>query len=105
MITYNSAQIYVTSATTAREQLTRLDAVINALMATMLTAATTENLTEYTLDDGQTKIHCSYNGVAAIEKSIMSLERLKQIYINRLNGRMARLVDGKSMTRYYGNGR
>lgn len=105
MIIYDSAHIYVMSKKTAKEQLCALDNVIKALMDTMLKAALNENFTEYILDDGQTKIQCNYRGVEGIQRSIWALEKLKQIYINNINGRMVRLIDGKSITRYFGYGR
>ncbi len=102
MIIYTSADIYITSCKTLQSKLVAIDNVINALMDTMLKAAVNENFTEYILDDGQTKIQCNYRGVAGITQSIKALEALKNIYINMLNGRTVRLVDGKNFTRYNG---
>ncbi len=106
MIIYTKADVYITSKKTLREQLTAIDQVIAALLATAAKAAVNENLTEYILDDGQTKIQCNYRGIDGITRSIQSLEKLKNIYSNQLNGRVIRLVDGKNFTRYpYNNGR
>ena len=65
-------------------------------MNTALESATSDNLTEYMLDDGQTKIKAVYKGTDAVINSINALERTKQLYVNRVNGRTMRLVDGKS---------
>ncbi len=106
MIIYTRADVYITSKKTLKDQLAAIDNIISVLMATAATAAVDENLTEYILDDGQTKIQCNYRGIESIVKSIQSLEKLKNFYSNQLNGRMIRLVDSKNLTRYpYTNGR
>jgi len=96
MVIYDSAFIYIDSATSLRDKITRIDAIIDALLNTALASAATDNFTEYVLDDGQTKIRATYKGTDAIFNSINVLERTKQIYVNRLNGRTFRLVPGKS---------
>jgi len=96
MVIYDSAYIYIDSATSLKDKICKIDAIITALMATALASATTDNFTEYVLDDGQTKIRATYKGTDAIFRSINVLERTKQIYINQLNGRVIRLVPGKS---------
>lgn len=93
---YDSAQIYIASATTLREKIVKINAIIDALESTALKAASTDNITEYSLDDGQTKIKTAYRGAAAIEASILAFTRIRNRYINELNGRMVRLVDRKS---------
>ena len=42
------------------------------------------------------KIKTVFRSVNDIAKSIEGLERIKQIYVNRLNGRALRLVDSHS---------
>ena len=96
MVYYDSADIYISSATTLREKITRIDAVIEALETTALRAAATGNLSEYALNDGQTTIKTVYRDVNAVAASITAFETIKERYINRLNGRHVRLVDGKN---------
>jgi peptidyl-tRNA hydrolase len=96
MVEYDSAQIYIDSKTTIRAKITAIDAVIDALMTTALKAAGTDNITEYSLDDGQTKIRTMYKGADSVLASVQAFEKIKQMYINRLNGRMTRLVDGRN---------
>lgn len=100
MIYFDSAAIYIESATTLQEKIAKIDAIIVALEATALTAAGNEDLTEYSLDNGQTKIKCVYRGSESIIKSIKAYEQMKQMYVNRLNGRRIRLVDSKNFGRY-----
>jgi hypothetical protein len=104
MVTYDSAEIYIESCTTVQAKIVALDAIIDALMLTAAKAAANDHITEYQLDDGQTKIRTMYNGAAAVFKSIHAYETLKQMYINKLNGRTIRLVDSKNLRGGY-NGR
>lgn len=96
MVQYDSAAIYLESCTTVRAKIVAIDAIIAALMLTAAKAASTDNIEEYWLDDGQTKIKTLYRGTAAVFESINAFEKLKQMYINQLNGRIVRLVDGKN---------
>lgn len=98
MVTYDSADIYIQCGTTLREKITRIDAIIEALEATALKAAANDNILEYSLNDGQTVIRTVYKGADAVLRSIMAFERIKQMYVNRLNGHTFRLVDGKNFT-------
>lgn len=106
MIIYTSADVYITSCKTLTSKIAAIDNLISALLDTAAKAAVNENLTEYILDDGQTKIQCNYRGMGGITKSIQGLETLKNMYQNQLNGHVVRLVDGKNFNRYpYYNGR
>lgn len=104
MIIFNSAAIYIDSKTTLKDKIAAMDAVILALQSTALRAAANEDIQEYWLDDGQTKIKTYYKSVEAIMRSIKAFETLKEMYVNKLNGRVVRLVDGKNFIRrnYYG---
>lgn len=99
MVIYNSAAIYIDSATSLKDKICKIDEIINGLMTTALASAATDQFTEYVLDDGQTKIRASYKGTDAIFNSIKSFETLKQMYKNQLNGRTFRLVPGQSFRR------
>tara|TARA_R110001632_G_scaffold183114_7_gene303223 strand:- start:596 stop:901 length:306 start_codon:yes stop_codon:yes gene_type:complete len=99
MVEYSSASKYIESATSLCDKITKLDAVLDALMTTVLDAASTDSITEYQLDDGQTKIKTIYKGAAGVLASINALERVKQIYVNRLNGRSFRMIDSRNQRR------
>jgi hypothetical protein len=96
MITYDSAGIYIAGATSTRDKITRIDAIITALLTVSLTAASNDNISSYMLDDGQTKINTAYKGVDSVVNSIKAFEGLKTYYQNQLNGRVIRLVDSKN---------
>ena len=96
MLTFDSSSIYVTSATTLRDKLTRVNAIITALEDVALKAAANGDISQYSLDDGQTKIMTSYRTAEDVANSIQAFEVIRQRYINQLNGRMVRLVDSKN---------
>lgn len=87
---------------TRQTRIAAVDAIIDTLIGAMAKAATTANMEEYRLDDGQTKVSVRYKDVAAIQAAIMSLEQVKQMYLNRINGRMTRLMDSKNFPRMRG---
>lgn len=102
---YKSADIYIESATSLCDKINRIDQVIDALLSNALKAAANDDIEEYSLNDGQTIIRTSYRGAEAVQKSINAFEGIKQMYINRVNGRVFRLVDSKSISgSRYGRG-
>lgn len=96
MVVYDSASIYIESRTNAKAKLIAIDAIIDALFLTAIKAAEGENITEYWLDDGQTKIKTIKRSSKEIEASIAAFQKLKHYYMNQLNGRVFRLVDSKN---------
>lgn len=99
MPVYTSVGLYIETAASDAERYERVDAVIDALEAQLIKAAANENIAEYSLDDGQTKISTVYRSVESIEKAIFSMIRLKNYYANKLNGRVVTLVDSKNIKR------
>jgi hypothetical protein len=100
MIIYDSAAIYIEKASDLKDKIARYDAIINALELATIKAAETGNITEYSLDDGQTKIKTTYRDATQIAQSIMAFIRLKQMAVNDLNGRKMRLVDAKNFIQH-----
>ena len=54
------------------------------------------NISSYELDDGQVKIKTMYRSIGDVEAGIKALERMKQLYINQLNGRSCVLRDKRT---------
>lgn len=98
-VVFDSAAAYVESCKTLKDKIAAIDAIIDALETTALKAASTGNITSYSLDDGQTRINTVYRNAAEVEASISAFEKIKQRYINRLNGHRTRLVDSKNFNR------
>lgn len=96
MVIFDSAGLYISSATSLKEKVVKVNNIIDALLLEAANSVGTANLTEYSLDSGQTKIKTMYRGVDAILTAINGFERIKQTYLNQLNGRVIRLVDGKN---------
>lgn len=96
MVEYDSEIAYLESKTDARSKIAAIDAIVNQLLLTAAKAALSEDVTEYSLDDGQTKIKTIRRPVSAIMKSIADLNTLKNEYINQLNGRITQLRDSKN---------
>lgn len=99
---YDSAYKYIDCASDLRSKIARIEAIIAALETTALKAAANDNISEYSLNDGQTVIRTVYKSAQDVLNSIMAFEKIRQMYINRLNGRVIRLVDGKNFTGRYG---
>lgn len=97
MVTYDSAAIFIRTAVDNKAKIEKIDLIISALEDTAAESALNDDIEEYWLDDGQSKIKTVYKGTEAVLKSIMDFEKLRQMYVNRLNGRQVRLVDGKSL--------
>lgn len=101
MVVYESAQCYIDSDTDNQARLIRINAIIFALEGSALKAAATGEITEYTLDDGQTKISQVYRNPAEIERSILAYEKIRERIINKLTGRMVRLSDESNFRRRF----
>ena len=95
-VIYSTAGIYIDSRTTVREKIIAIEAIIALLLIEAANNAGTEGIQEYSLDDGQSKIKTLYRGSMSIIKAIEEFERLKNMYINKLNGRVVRLADKKN---------
>lgn len=99
MITFDSAGLYIQSKKTLQDRILAIDAIIEALELTALNMAGKDDIQEYHLNDGQTIIKTIYKGSVGVASAIDDFERIKQRYVNRYNGRMVRLVDGKNFNR------
>jgi len=102
MVYYDSAYKYIDCASDLRGKIARIEAIITALETTALKAAANDNISEYSLNDGQTVIRTVYKSAQDVLNSIMAFEKIRQMYMNRLNGRVMRLVDGKNFTGRHG---
>lgn len=101
MVIYSSADLYIESCTTLRAKIAAIDTIQTALLTTALKAASKGAISQYSLNDGQTIISATYRNAKEVTASYEAFEAIKQMFINRLNGRSIRLVDGKNFT---GNG-
>lgn len=89
---------YIDSKKTLRERIVAIDGLIDVMILRMgeVTEGLNPSVEEYQMDDGQMKIKTRYRTVSDVESGIKSLERMKQMYLNRLNGRTFYLRDVRS---------
>lgn len=97
MSVFDSETIYLNGVTEMFDKVKRIDAIIKALLTLAEGAAGNDDVVEYMLDDGQTKIRTEFRGMSSIMRAIKDYEALRQMYFNRLNGRTMRLVDSQSV--------
>ena len=83
-----------------RDRIRKIDLVIDGLLTNALDAASTNNIEEFSLNDGQTVIKTIYNGADDVFKSITVAEKLRTFYQNMITGHATRMIDHKSI--YYG---
>lgn len=91
-----SIKDYVNSADDLKSKIEKIDNAINALLDKLLDTAGNADLREYQLDDGQTRIRTNYATASDVQAGIFALEKLKQVYVNRLYGRTTKLIDSKN---------
>lgn len=89
---------YLESKKTLHQRVLAIDALIDVMILRITEVAEGQNssIEEYQLDDGQMKIRTRYRTVKDVESGIASLEKTKQMYLNRLNGRVMNLRDNRS---------
>lgn len=96
MAIYTSADVYVQCQQSLKAKIAAIDAIQEALLTTALKAVSKGSISQYSLNDGQTIIQTTYRNSTEITDAYDGFERIKQTYINRLNGRRVRLVDSKN---------
>lgn len=102
MIIYKCASAYVQSFTTLKGKIDAIIAIQAALLNQALVNIETnasENLSQYSLNDGQTVISATYRTSDQVMQDYRSYESLKNQLLaayDNASGRMVRLVDHKS---------
>jgi hypothetical protein len=102
MIVYKCASAYVQSFTTLKGKIDAINAIQDALLNQALVnieTNATENMSQYSLNDGQTVISATYRSSDQVMQDYRSYETLKEQLLaayNNASGRMVRLVDHKS---------
>lgn len=66
-------------------KIAEIDALIDELLNSAMKSVQTGNLAEYELDTGQTKTRIKYSTVSSVTQSIEDYERIRQMYVNKLN--------------------
>lgn len=96
---FPSFRYYIEDVDDLCQRVTRIDQVIDALLTLATTSALEDDVRSYRLNDGQTIINVERQTVDQLMKSVRNLELVKNMYINRINGRGMRLTNHED-TRY-----
>jgi len=96
MAEYETAYAYIETATSLKQKVACIDLVIDGLLNSALKAVENEDISEYWLDDGQTKIKTVYRSANGVMESIKGFEKIRNIYLNRINGFSVQLIDKNS---------
>lgn len=96
---YVALDVNMETCTTLKAKIAKIDAIIDSLLTTALKSVGNGDTVEYTLDDGQTKINKVYSSTASVTNAIQEYEKIRIMYVNRLQGRHVRLVDSKNFRR------
>lgn len=101
VLTYTCVSDYIESKTSLRKKIIAIDSLIDSMMLVMADSISGAgaNVSEYQLDDGQVKVRTAYRSIDDVQNGIHSLEKLKQMYLNRLNGRNVVLRNEKNLRR------
>jgi len=91
---YNNIVLYVNCSSNIKEKIARIDAIISVLEDSELNNAANGDVSEYWLDDGQTKIKTVFRDADSIEKAILALQRRKKRLQNECAGYRYGLMDG-----------
>lgn len=70
------------------------DLLIEGLEKAILESTVSGHLVQYEMDDGQMKVRTMFRKVSDLVTAMEGLQRLRQGYINRYNGRVTRLTGG-----------
>lgn len=84
------------AATSIQAKIAKLDAIIDSLYTTALTSVQSGNIAEYQIDTGQTTNRVRYTDINQVVKTIEGYERMRTMYVNKLVGRGAILMDGSN---------
>lgn len=84
---YSTIREYVESATSVKARIAAIDVLIDAMILNMADAVDNSGTASFRLDDGQMNINTEFRTVEDVQKGVKSLESMKQMYINRINGR------------------
>lgn len=85
---------YIESRTCLASKIDAIEALIDSMLLNAIDAIDTSGTASYSLDDGQMKISTQYRSIDEITVGIKGLEKIKQMYINRLNGNVT-ILRGK----------
>ena len=91
---------YVNGALTVQDKICRIEEIIGIMMNSLAESALNQDVSEYRLDDGQTKVQTIYRSATQITNAIEDLERLVVFYKNKDLPRTTVLRDHEQIRKY-----
>jgi len=85
---------YIECRTTLNDKIVAINNIISAMELKLLDSVSQSGYIEMSIDDGQMKTKAVYRSMQDLEAGLHALEKLKQRYVNRYNGRCVTLRGG-----------
>lgn len=101
MVSYESCTSYISSATSIKEKIAKIDDIINAMLdASLVAAESNGDISSYELDTGQSRIKTTYKSMSELSLGIEKYRQLRNLYIAELQnrgGRVTRLMGSQNI--------
>ena len=81
-----TVQSYLEDVECLEEKIAKIDALIDAMLDQSLAMVGKSGTFSYSMDDGQIKVATQYRSMDEVMKGVDALEKIRQRYINRING-------------------
>jgi predicted signal transduction protein with EAL and GGDEF domain len=94
MTTYNNFKEYIQSQSTLDAKILAIEALIDEMLLNTIDTIGDSGTMSYSLDDGQMKVLTQYRSAKEITAGVLSLEKLKNIYVGRRDGNITILRGG-----------
>ena len=89
---------YIESCETVRDKIIAIDLLIEKMMLAALDASGSAIYSSYDMNDGQMIVKAAYRNANDVFEGINVLEKIKQRYINQLDGRVMTFRGGNRIT-------
>ena len=89
-----SVESYIECKTTLTDKIKAINALIDRFELKLLEVGDSVVYDEYSMNDGQMQVRTKYRSANDVLNAINNLEKLKQRYVNRLNGGVTVLRSG-----------
>jgi hypothetical protein len=98
---YTSISTYLMSKSKIVERIKAIDELIDLMVLTLADhiGGAGATISEYQLDDGQVKLKTGYRSINEVQNGLKGLETMREMYLNRFNGRGVVLRDIKTFGR------
>jgi len=85
---------YIESRSSLKDKILAYDTIISGMESAYLEAVSSGHLSAYEMNDGQMRVKAEYRNISDMNNAMIGLQKLRQMYINRYNGRITVLRGG-----------